>query len=152
MLHLKYRHWIVNAQCWIIEVEYWNVKMSNNSKQNVVNKSLNFCRHITPYNSPFTCICLLSSPGCSSFPLMKRNIVPILSELPILVKSNRFCFIDLYMVLSVILYTGRQTCIIIYQWIYITFSIEQATEYNSYKFARWQTHCDTLGILWNEER
>ena len=45
---LKYGHWIVNGQCWIMEDEYWSVKTSNNSKQQCFKQKLEFWRDITP--------------------------------------------------------------------------------------------------------
>lgn len=35
---------------------------------------------------------------------------------------------------------------------FVKLSIAQTTEYNPYKYARRQTHCNIVGILWNEER
>ena len=43
-LHLEYAHWIVNGQCWIVEVGYWNVKTSNNSKQQCCKQEFEFWR------------------------------------------------------------------------------------------------------------
>ena len=46
-LHLKYALWIVNGQCWIVEVGYWNVKTSNNSKQQCCKLEFEFWRGYT---------------------------------------------------------------------------------------------------------
>ena len=43
-LHLTYAHWIVNGLCWIVEVGYWNVKTSNNSKEQCCKLEFEFWR------------------------------------------------------------------------------------------------------------
>ena len=53
-LHLKYALWIVNGQCWIVEVGYWNVKTSNNSRQQCCKQEFEFWRG---YNAIIGTLC-----------------------------------------------------------------------------------------------